>query len=333
MASKTPISSLDTLSKDLIPFSPSTQLEDGLDKSLEGSTELYLPGYPGISMSSTSDMYDFIERDICCVKLDRIGDKLYYIAPRSHKAIRPLHRHLLKHQHIIPMEDPDLHLVWRHDKIFLKPLPQYLLSYTFWDNYLLPISTCPETLPSALDLKRDSIVRDALGLLRSYFYLIQHASDFRLALSAGLLPATTTWEEFSRFSARFPSIPDSAVSRRYRYGELGLNRLNQWALTLMGRLWYEDMRSDDADLFAPYYAPLLFAFAMMSLILNAMQVTLTAQQLPSGLQSSWDRFPPIAQWYGLMTMLVCSGVMSTLVFVILGVEYVRIWTNKLKSDN
>jgi hypothetical protein len=34
-------------------------------------------------------------------------------------------------------EDPRLHLVGVYDRVFVKPLPKYLLSYDFWQIYLL----------------------------------------------------------------------------------------------------------------------------------------------------------------------------------------------------
>lgn len=37
---------------------------------------------------------------------------------------------------IVVSKDPKLHLVWINDRIFLKPLPRYLTSYTIWRDYL-----------------------------------------------------------------------------------------------------------------------------------------------------------------------------------------------------
>lgn len=37
---------------------------------------------------------------------------------------------------IIVTEGPRLHLVWIYDRVFIKPLPRYLLSYTFWSEHI-----------------------------------------------------------------------------------------------------------------------------------------------------------------------------------------------------
>ncbi|KAH6980614.1 hypothetical protein BKA56DRAFT_585781 [Ilyonectria sp. MPI-CAGE-AT-0026] len=50
--------------------------------------------------------------------------------------ISPLYWQLVKRRTIIVTEDPKLHLVWIHDRIFIKPLPRYITSYAFWRDYL-----------------------------------------------------------------------------------------------------------------------------------------------------------------------------------------------------
>ncbi|KAF2462923.1 uncharacterized protein BDR25DRAFT_308060 [Lindgomyces ingoldianus] len=50
--------------------------------------------------------------------------------------INPLHRQRVKGREIVLTEEPRLHLVWIHDRIFAKPLPRYLLSQTFWKMFL-----------------------------------------------------------------------------------------------------------------------------------------------------------------------------------------------------
>ncbi|TKA61445.1 hypothetical protein B0A49_11800 [Cryomyces minteri] len=119
------------------------------------------------------------------------------------------------------MEDPGLHLVWRHDCIFIKPVPRYLLSYVFWDQFLVG-------RPTTLQADKEGIVAVALGFLRSYFYLIQYESDFRTAQreELQLMPKGVTWEQFCSFSERLSAVSDDEVSERYQYGELRLTRLN-----------------------------------------------------------------------------------------------------------
>ncbi|CAG8979288.1 hypothetical protein HYALB_00012671 [Hymenoscyphus albidus] len=88
----------------------------------------------------------------------------------SSSNINPLHRQRVKGREIIITEEP----LWFHDRIYIKPLPKYLLSYRFWEMFLVNQSTC-------LGGRRDAIRKAALGYLRTYRYLIQHESDFHIA--------------------------------------------------------------------------------------------------------------------------------------------------------
>jgi hypothetical protein len=54
----------------------------------------------------------------------------------SSENINALHRQRVKGREVIVTEEPRLHLVWIHNRIFIKPLPRYLLSYAFWEGYL-----------------------------------------------------------------------------------------------------------------------------------------------------------------------------------------------------
>jgi hypothetical protein len=56
-------------------------------------------------------------------------------------------------------------------------LPKYLLSYAFWDAFLVNGS-------SSLGKERKKIFEAAKGILRTYYYLIQHESDFDMAQKA-----------------------------------------------------------------------------------------------------------------------------------------------------
>ncbi|THX88878.1 hypothetical protein D6D08_03931 [Aureobasidium pullulans] len=148
---------------------------------------------------------------------------LWLLSTHSAANITPLHRQSLRGRKIVVMEDPGLHLVWRHDCIYIKPVPKYLLSHVFWNDFLM-------VEPTAMPSDRCKIVAAALGFLRSYFYLIQHESDLRIAQreQLQLVPKTVTWEKFCSFSDSFGAISDDEVSERYQYGELRLTRLNLW---------------------------------------------------------------------------------------------------------
>ena len=116
-------------------------------------------------------------------------------------------------------EDPQLHLVWDNNRIFVKPIPPYLLSYAFWQY---------------LGSQSSSLRQASIGFMRTYSFLIVTESDFFLAQQTGLVPTGSTravgqdritWESFSRLLLAFEYYSDKEVSPRYRYGELGLLRL------------------------------------------------------------------------------------------------------------
>lgn len=110
-------------------------------------------------------------------------------------------------------EDPELHLVRINNRIFIKPLPAYVLSYAFWEFYFHV-----ESLPERERSRRHSIWRAALGYMRISTHLVRHESDYYIAQEARLIPAEVTWEDIMAFIAHFRDIEDDQVSPRYRYG-------------------------------------------------------------------------------------------------------------------
>lgn len=125
--------------------------------------------------------------------------------------------------------------MWINDRIFIKPLPPYLLSYQFWNTYLLS-STSP--LESRHDIRKA-----ALGYLRTYHHLIQHESDLKIAQQEGLRleRPDASWTDFCRFASQLGRIYDADVSSRYHYGELRLSRLNLYAPLLFHQFYYEQV--------------------------------------------------------------------------------------------
>jgi hypothetical protein len=63
-------------------------------------------------------------------------------------------------------ERAHLHLLWGDSTIFLKPLPDYLMTYNMWHDLL-----CRE----------QGLFEDANGFLLSYMWLICHKSDLKIA--------------------------------------------------------------------------------------------------------------------------------------------------------
>lgn len=252
-----------------VPFPAAYQLCARLNAGPHGSTTglstQKLPGYPRVSLQDQDGLLSFLEKEYYSADLDRIAGKLWWMSKQDSANISPLHRQLVKSRSIILTEDPKLHLVWIRDRIFVKPLPQYLTSYMFWQDYL----------------RNDAnlhIRKAALGYLRTYFYLVKSESDFRIAQnpSLHLIPAGITWEQFCDFSANLDSISDRDVSERYAYSEIRLTRLNFYAPMLLGKSYFQRMDYQYGDYFARFYGPILFIIGIISVILGGLQVIITA---------------------------------------------------------
>ncbi|KAL8657524.1 MAG: hypothetical protein Q9226_001838 [Calogaya cf. arnoldii] len=169
------------------PFRKQHQLDNGLDDLLQGNSSNVLPTYPRLSLHSAG-LKDFLVEDICPAKLNQLAPHLWMCSAPSHTNIPPLHSHAVHNRTIVLTEDPGLHLVWETGRIFIKPLPTYLLSHTFWVDYLLNGGSAQDKKP---------VAQAALGLLRSYFYCIRHESDLRIAQQPhlNLVPLGITWKQ------------------------------------------------------------------------------------------------------------------------------------------
>lgn len=193
--------------------------------------------------------------------------------------------------------------------IFIKPLPKYLLSYDFWTKFLLlpaaiPTNANTNPTPPASDIRKEALARAALGLLRSYSFLIRHESELNIALQYRLLPENATFESFCQFSSRFASIKDPEVSLRYHYGELRLTRLNFWSKVFLGRWDYETVHRQYSEYFQQFYAPLLFVFGIFSVILGAMQVEMAIETLENSSSSprQWPSFWTFSRGFSVFSL-------------------------------
>ncbi|KAF2807745.1 uncharacterized protein BDZ99DRAFT_391759 [Mytilinidion resinicola] len=224
-----------------------------------------------------------------------MAPRLWIMTTLSSANINPLHRQRVKGREIIVTEEPRLHLVWIHDRIFIKPLPRYLLSLAFWE-------TCLSENPGQLGDSQSNIRKAAIGFLRTYRYLVQHESDFNIAQQENLrlISKDVDWASFCRFAAEVGHIEDSEVSGRYCYGELRLTRLNFYAPLFLRKFHFEQVHGQYGDFFGRLYGPLLFIFAVVSVILNAMQVELAAEQLSA---VHWVSLWSVCRWFSMLSLL------------------------------
>jgi hypothetical protein len=202
---------------------------------------------------------------------------------------------------IIVTEHPGLHLIWYHDRIFVKPIPVYLLSRAFWE-YIAEAD--------------QEILKASLGFMRTYCYLIRYGVDFRKAIELELIPrvegAPLDFESFVEFILQFEDISDEAVAPRYTYGSIRLTRLNYLALISFGRPAYFALRPQYGDYISHSFVPIITLFAVLSTILSSMQVAL-AVQVPDA-TSSWEAFTSVAKWFSIAVIIL---VVSLVVFLVI----------------
>lgn len=205
-------------------------------------------------------------------------------------------------------ESPQLYLVWSYDRIFVKPIPRYLLSRAFWE-YLRT---------------NDKLHKASAGFLRTYSYLIRYETDFNLARSDALrlIPSDDgtgkpiTFERFARFIAPFAELRDSEVNPRYQYGELRLTRLNLCARLFLGRLSFHSVDAQWSSSLGHLFAPMLSTFAVLSVILSAMQVALAADDESSS-SNGWAVFSDVSRWFSVATIIFSAfGVLVLFLVVV-----------------
>lgn len=215
----------------------------------------------------------YLALDLTTPKLNSIHQHLWLAGLPT--AARPLHRQKRIGRCILVTEDPDEHLVWFEGQIFIKPLPGFLLNWNYWNDNLC----------SSQDLRKS-----ACGLLLSYAWLVRYESDLEIAKEIGLLPRNIEWPNWVKFLEVFLDninlVTLSDVNRRYKYGELRLSRLNSiyrfippaYSLKSLirgyrsGSTWYNAF-------FGRHFKWMLAVFAVLSVLLSALQVGLSTSTL------------------------------------------------------
>lgn len=292
-----------------IPFRPEFEICKTL--VIEGAElhstrgKCYLPGQPGIAFDER-EVIPFLEKDLLTPLLEQMSPWLWLVATPKSTHVSALHAQNVRGRNITITEDPELHLVWINNKVFIKPLPTYLLSYAFWAHYLLP----DRKLDAKDSERRLKLLQVSLGYIRTYLHLIQHESDFRIAKREYLVPEDLDFETWVAFSREFKYIEDRQVSGRYGYGDLRLTRLNFWVKPILRRHYFRKAAWQYADHFAHYIGPLLFVFTTWSVILGSMQV---------GLQSrpQWNRFADVSTWFSVVTLV---STVAILVFLLCAIS-------------
>ncbi|KAK1462743.1 hypothetical protein CMEL01_13854 [Colletotrichum melonis] len=217
------------------PFSQrvlETVLKDD-SSSLQNPRETLCGLLPASERDSVGDLSDpardvlrWLSLELNLDRLTNVFDSLWF-AGRPMPP-RPLHSQLILAREIMVTEQMDLHLVWGRGRIFMKPLPRYLLEPRFWEEYL-PHSTEHVTCIPSPPCTCDPIRRRALGFLFSYVALVVHESDFSIAKANNLLPHEVQWKSWKLLVQELLDKGDvyRCIDKRFYYGELRLSRLNK----------------------------------------------------------------------------------------------------------
>ncbi|KAI0595659.1 hypothetical protein F4775DRAFT_568536 [Biscogniauxia sp. FL1348] len=210
---------------------------------------------------------EFLKAELSVKRLNAIQDWLW-VCGRPMPP-RPLHHQVLISRSIAVTENPELHLVWSGNRIFLKPVPAWLLEPDVWEAHI------------AADAETAACAR---GFLFSYAALVEYESDFRLATESGLLPRAVTWGAWRALARELLAAHCYAgVNPRYWYGELRLGRLNKVYRLRKGFLFrgYSSVAAHAvyADLIRDNFAALATVLGYVVIVLTAMQVGLGVEQL------------------------------------------------------
>jgi hypothetical protein len=200
---------------------------------------------------------------------------------------RPLHHQRLLSREVFVTEQMDMHLVWTTGRIFLKPIPRFLLEPRFWTEHLCCGHGCDGAADedvcrgTAQKCERRGLRERALGFLFSYAALITHESDFFLAADKHLVPAGVTWSGWRTFVEQLGTeriYPN--IDPRFYHGELRLSRLNK-----IYSLWYTPLHGymprwgQYSAFLREQFALLASATVYIAIVLTAMQVGLATKTL------------------------------------------------------
>lgn len=210
------------------------------------------------------DDLQYLTSELSVEKLNGIHDWLWIVGWPMPP--RPLHLQRVKLRDIVITELMDLHLVWSSKRIYIKPIPRFLLDHGFWEEHLCT---------------NHQLYECAMGFLRTYAALIEHESDYKIAKETNLLPEELSWSQWVLLVAELLNCPSLAViNKRYTYGELRLNRLNMIYRLKMGEIrGYLSSSTCYSEFFKENINSLIALFAYVTVALSAMQVGLATDRL------------------------------------------------------
>ncbi|KAK1997805.1 hypothetical protein LX36DRAFT_657198 [Colletotrichum falcatum] len=262
--------------------------------------------------------FEFLERELLVQRLNDIQD-LLWLCGRPMPP-RPLHYQVLTSREIQVTENPELHLVWTKNRIFVKPIPRWLLSPDFWAVHLAADAADQQRYP-----RKQQLWACALGFLFTYTALIAYESDYQIASDKGLIPKEVTWYDWKALSAQIvQNHCYAAVNPRYWYGELRLSRLNKiyrvrlrYVLRGFSKVashaFYEDLIRDN-------FSTLAAILGYVVIVLTAMQVGLATDKLVG--DSSFQNVS-----YGFTVFSILAPLVACVaIFGLVVIMFVSSWT-------
>lgn len=248
----------------------------------------------------------------------------------------PLHHQLLLGRDIFVTEQMDMHLVWTTGRIFIKPIPRFLLEPRFWTEHLRCEQHCScsgdggQSRGSAQECERRRLWKCALGFLFSYAALIRHESDFLLAKEKHLLPEVIEWPDWISFVKELGTehiYPD--IDPRFYHGELRLSRLNKLhRLSQTPLHGYMDHWNQYTTFFRDNFAWLAGTTVYIAVVLTAMQVGLATNALADN-----DTFQSASYGFTVFSILgplICAGLIALTFCLIFIYNWSMTITNKRK---
>ena len=245
------------LGANCVPFTEDEELWDGLEylqKEFElrplASGASYLPGQPRISLNDPPQLVSYCYSDLYSQGFAELSSwikKFPCSAPILSLSTQRVHG-----RQIVPSENPALHCLWDGHNLFVKPLPQYLLSHAWW-LFISDVNN-PWLSPE----QRVSIIASASGLLHTYARLIQYESDYIIALEKHLFQVMVSFPDLINFLKAFADSAASDILMPRFSGEYQLRTLNTISLFALRGPYYRMHRNQYSLFFAPYFAPMLF---------------------------------------------------------------------------
>ncbi|KAF9634838.1 hypothetical protein BFW01_g5733 [Lasiodiplodia theobromae] len=176
--------------------------------------------------------------------------------------------------------------------------------------------------------------------MRTYSHLIQSENDFATATRGPpfLIPPEDdqgnpiTYERWLDFIQPFADLKDKDVSPRYQYGELRLTRLNQCARIFLRELTFHHIDGQWGSYLQRYLTPSLSAFAVFSIILNAMQVGMAVESLNKGPHHPVV-FSYVSWWFSILTLGFATTGVLFILFLVLFMSIHDVWFARASMKN